>query len=207
LRPSMGRYPRVQFCQGQYHVIARFNNKDFFLQERSDFLKYLSILKLIQKKHEFLLFNYELMNSHVHLFLQPTSQIPLSKSMMMIHWQFARYCNKQKNRKGHVWMDRYKSIPVESEYYALALMRYINRNPMRAGMVKHLGEWTWSAYPYYAFGKPDDLITPHPAYLGLGRTDQTRQQEYAALVNMRLPGDDLRDPAFSDSRTFGLKAK
>lgn len=199
----MGRYPRMQFFHGQYHVIARFNNREFFLEENAEFSKYLSILKLIQKKHGFILFNYELMNSHVHLFIQPVAPFPLHKTMMLIQWKFARYLNQRRGRKGHVWMQRYQCISVEHENYALGLMRYMNRNPLRAKMVSKAGEWLWSGYPYYAFGKPDELITPHPVYLGLGKTDQKRQREYIDLVQTKLPGDDSRDSTFSDGPRIG----
>lgn len=64
-------------------------------------------------------------------------------------------------------MDRYKCVPVESDHYALTLMRYMNRNPIRAGMVKKAGEWKWSGYKFYAEGEANELLTHHPTYMSL----------------------------------------
>ena len=187
----MSRYPRLAIATGQYHIIARFNNDEYFLKEKSDFLKYLSVLQEIKEKHGFYLFNYELMNSHVHLFLQPSAQVPLSKTMMMVQLKFARYCNQKYKRKGHVWRDRYQCLSVEREAYALTLMRYMNSNPLRAKMVKSAGEWPWSGYQYYGLGKADELLDPHSCWLGLGNTASKRLSEYSSFVKMKLPGDNL----------------
>ena len=199
----MPRPLRLLDASLHYHVIARFNNRAFRFEGKEDFQVYLSILRLIQKKHHFILFNYELMHSHVHLFLQPGPQISLSKTMQLLHWKYALDYNKRKNRQGHLWMDRYLSIPVESDIYALSLMRYMNRNPIRAGLVDKVGEWPWSAYAFYAKGEKNELLSPHPSYLTLSEDKFQRQREYRLFVEAILNEKDQRDRQFSEGPYIG----
>ena len=200
----MPRAPRIIISDFHYHVIVRCNNEAFHFENAEDFECYLNVLSWVQKKHCFKLYNYELMNSHVHLFLQPSVTFSLDRTMRLINWKFARLYNQRKNRKGHFWLDRYKSIPVESDRYALSLMRYINRNPLRAGIVKKLGDWQWSGYRFYALGEKNSLLSPHITYLALGDSPHTRQIIYRALVGMALPGDAVRDSKFSTVPSIGF---
>lgn len=202
----MGRPPRITNPELHYHLIVRCNNGAFHFETDDDFQIYLDVLRLFQKKHRFTLFNYELMNSHVHLLLKPSDQIPLHKTMLQINWSYARNYNKRTGRKGHFWLDRYKSIPVESDKYALDLMRYINRNAVRAGIVKRLGDWRWSGYRFYALGEPNDLLEAHPSYLGLSLNPEVRRKAYEDYVTMVLPGDKERRREFSDVRFVGSEA-
>ena len=204
----MARPKRILDPSLHFHVIARFNNEGFCLEEKADFERYLSILRLVQNKHGFQLFNYELMNSHVHLFVQPGPDVPFSKTMHLVNWRYALNYNRKKKRKGNLWLDRYKCIPVQSDRYALALMRYMNRNPLRAGMVERAGQWSWSGFGFYARGETNELLTPHPSYLAISSYSKCRQKEYEILVNETLEVADQRDPHFSEgpyigSRQFG----
>ena len=182
------------------------------MEDDEDFSHYLATLRFVQKKHAFKLFNYELMNTHVHLFLEPGPQIAFSRTMHLINWKYARDYNRRKNRTGHLWMDRFKCIPVESNEYALSLMRYINRNPLRAGMVEKAGEWRWSGFRFYAQGEVNNLLEAHPTYLAMGPHDQKRQEAYRAFVEMVLPHEDRKGSRYSEadfigSETFGERLK
>ena len=199
----MAREPRIQDHEFHYHIIVRCNNRALHFETAEDFEIYLGLLRLFKKKHQFKLFNYELMNSHVHLFLQPSPTISLGKTMHAINWGFANGYNKRKKRKGHFWMDRYKSIPVDTDEHALTLMRYINRNAVRAGMVSAPGQWKYSGYSFYALGEPNDLLDPHPTYLGLSEDEETRRYYYRRFVCQILPEEDARDSRFSESQYIG----
>jgi len=156
----MARAPRIQVPGVHYHVIARCNNREFHFGEDEDFSHYLSLLRLVLSRHHFILFNYVLMNSHVHLMLEPSPVFPLCKTMLLINGKYSRDYNRRKGKKGHFWMDRYKCIPVENDAYVLGLLRYIHRNPIRAGMVNKPEEWKWSGYHFYAGLEGNDLLTP-----------------------------------------------
>ena len=94
-------------------------------------------------------------------------------------------------------MDRYKCIPVETDAYALGLLRYIHRNPIRAGMVREPEEWRWSGYRFYTGLEDNDLLTPHPSYLALSESEERRREKYRDFVRSLLPSDDKRDPYYS----------
>ncbi len=166
----------------------------------------LGFLRLFKKKHRFTLFNYELMHSHVHLFLQPSPTILLGKTMHAIQRSFANDYNRRKKRQGHFWMNRYKSIPVETDEHALTLMRYINRNAVRAGIALKPGGWKYSGYRFYAHGEPDDLLDPHPTYLGLAHDEENRRTYYQRYVCQVLPEEDVRSPLLSEGRFIGSPA-
>jgi len=175
------------------------------MEQDEDFSMYLSNLRHVQKKHGFQLYNYELMNSHIHLFIQAAPDVPLSKTMHLVNWKYTLHYNRKRNRKGHLWLDRYRCIPVQSDRYALALMRYMNRNPLRAQMVEKPGQWRWSGYRFYALGEENELLQPHPSYLALNNLSKKRQNEYEILVSETLNGSDQRDPQFSEGPYIGTK--
>lgn len=203
---GMGRPPRTQDPSIHYHVIVRCNNGAFRFETDEDFGIYLELLKRFKQKHQFRLFNYELMNSHVHLLLQPSDSVPLEKTMFLINWTFARDYNRRKRRKGHFWLDRYKAIPVETDQYTLNLMRYINRNAVRAGIAKKPGEWRWSGYRFYALAEENSLLEPHPTFLGLSENSEIRRKVFTDYVTMTRPGDDERRPEYSDAKYIGSES-
>lgn len=199
----MGRPLRIQEYDLHYHVIVRCNNEAYRFETDEDFATYLDLLRRVKKRHGFRLFNYELMNSHVHLFLQPAERFSLQRTMQMINTRYACEYNRRKSRKGHLWLDRYKSIPVASDKHALDLMRYINRNPVRAGMIREPGQWPWSGYQFYAEGQASDILEPHPSYLALGSDDKRRRLSYQSYVTMVLPGENARRVDLSDAYYIG----
>ena len=94
-----------------------------------------------------------------------------------------------------LWEGRFKSSLVQSEYYLLSLYQYIELNPVRAGMVKDPGDYSFSSYQINALGKKSNLCTPHEEYLLLGDDPIARQQNYRALFEQDLDGeliDDIR---------------
>ena len=201
----MTRRTRFQDPYYHYHVIVRCNNKEFRFETDEDFLCYLKILRLVQNKHRFSVFNYVLMHSHVHLFIQPSPKFFLSKSMQLLNWKFANIYNQAKSRKGHLWLERYTSIPVQTGKYALTLMRYIDRNPVLAGIVNKPEDWNWSGYRYYSLGEKNDIIQPHPNYLGLSNDTKTRQKIYTEFVEKITPEDEQNNLPLSKGPFIGSK--
>lgn len=102
--------------------------------------------------------------------------------MQGINQVYSAYYNKTYSHVGHIWQGRFKSFLVESESYLLECGRYIERNPVRAGMVKDPQEWPVSSYRFYAHGEENDLLTPHDLYLDLGDSPITRQGNYRSYV-------------------------
>src|SRR5690606_15263339 len=90
-----------------------------------------------------------------------------------------------------LWDGRYKSSLVDSERYVLACYRYIELNPVRAGMVKRPGDYRWSSFATNGRGIPDPLLTPHEVYTRLARDMEPRCARYRALVSEAMPDEDM----------------
>lgn len=178
----MPRAPRIRGEQVSYHIIARCNNEEFLFQSASDFSLYLECLRQTQTKYKFEVNNFTLMSNHVHLIVTTRHGSSIDKIIHQTHLAFTKLYNRRTGRKGHFWRDRYKSPVIEDDAYGLACMRYINRNPLRAGMVKKPEDWPWSAYRFYAFGEPMSLVTPFPSYMALSRNQTDRRRIYRGLV-------------------------
>jgi putative transposase len=104
---------------------------------------------------------------------------------------YVRTFNKRYRRTGTLWQGRYKSSLVDKTHYCLACYRYIELNPVRAGMVRHPADYPWSSYHCNAIGVNSQLITPHDCWLELGGNDFERKATYSNLVNERIPQGDL----------------
>jgi putative transposase len=116
----------------------------------------------------------------------PKLEEGLSKMMQSLGRMYVRYFNKQYQRTGTLWEGRFKSSIVETENYLLRCYRYIELNPVRAGMVSDPAEYKWSSYQCNALGKQSDLLTPHDEYLKLSNNVDARQRNYRDLFKYQL---------------------
>ncbi|SBS36456.1 Transposase IS200 like protein [Marinomonas spartinae] len=121
------------------------------------------------------------MTNHVHLLATPQDKDGLSRMIQALGRKYVQYFNDTYGRTGTLWEGRYKPTLVDSEHYLLTVYRYIELNPVRAGMVNHASEYPWSSYQSNAIGKEIALITPHSEYFNLGKDKEDRQQHYRQL--------------------------
>jgi putative transposase len=145
-----------------------------------------------------------LMTNHVHLLCTPRAPDGVSQMMQAIGRMYVRYFNFTYQRTGTLWEGRYKSCLVESESYLLHLYRYIELNPVRAGMVERPDDYTWSSYPCNALGKECELRTPHDLYLALGRTERERLKNYRELFSAHVEGPLLDEIRQSINKALAL---
>ncbi|MEX0584557.1 MAG: transposase [Natronospirillum sp.] len=134
---------------------------------------------------------FVLMTNHVHLLVTPASERGVSQMMQAQGRKYVQYFNFTYGRTGTLWEGRYKSTLVDADNYLLTVYRYIELNPVRAGMVSHASEYPWSSYRGNALGKPVQLLKPHELYQQLGRTQSDRQTAYRELFRGRMPERDL----------------
>jgi len=144
----MGRKPRVEYAGAIYHVIQRGNNREYIFDRDSDKQFLLREIENRKTSTGFILYGYVIMGNHYHLVLQAGDQ-PLSKVMHFINGSFGRYYNSSRGRTGHVFEGRYKAIPVQNERYLLAVLRYVHRNPVRAGICRRAPGYMWSSDQFY----------------------------------------------------------
>ncbi len=180
----MPRQVRVWIPELPLHVIQRGNDKRACFRESRDFRVYLALLDELSPLHGCEVHAYVLMTNHVHLLLTPARADSLSMLMKNLGQRFVQYVNRKYERSGALFEGRFRSCIVDSDGYLLACYRYIEMNPVRAGMVDRPGDYPWSSYRTNAEGAPSDFIVPHPLYLGLAPKSDERLSRYRSLFEV-----------------------
>lgn len=200
----MPRRARLRVAGLPLHIIQRGNNRTpcFYADEDSGL--YLHFLGQLAQRFECAVHAYVLMTNHVHLLL--TSDKNDGPSLLMKHLgqRYVQYVNKTYRRSGTLWEGRFRSSIVQRDGYALKCQRYIELNPVRAGMVKHPGEYRWSSYQINADLRRSTLIVPHQEYVGLGDTPEERAAAYRRSFRFELDPADLREIRLAANGGFAL---
>jgi len=140
------------------------------------------LLRELKDENKIDIFHYCLMNTHIHIILNLNPDSTLSKFMKQLNLTYFHYYRKKYGYSGHFWQDRFRSNIIDMDSYLLQCGKYIELNPVRAGIVNHPEEYLFSSYNYYANSKPDGLITLSPVYLGLSDSAKIRQEQYVDFV-------------------------
>ena len=177
----MPRKPRFFLPGIPAHIVQRGHNRQVVFLENLDFLRYISLLEKARERYACEVHAYVLMTNHVHLLVTPSTTDSISGMMQYIGRQYVPYFNSKYSRTGTLWEGRFKASIVDTSHYLLACYRYIEMNPVRAGLVSLAGEYLWSSYPANARGDTKSFITPHPGYLSLGNTPDSRRKAYKEL--------------------------
>ena len=171
------------------HVIQRGNNRGRCFFRESDYSAYLRYLGLFARRCGCSIHAYCLMTNHVHLLVTPHTAEACGLLMKNLGQHYVQYVNRSQGRTGTLWEGRFRSCVAASERYVLACYRYIELNPVRAGIVANPGDYPWSSHRANARDEADGLLVPHPAYSGLSDGATARRQQYAGLF------DGAFDPA------------
>ena len=168
------------------HVVQRgHDGQDCFFQE-GDYSAYLRYLREFAMRFGCSVHAYCLMTNHVHLLLTPHAAQACSQTMKYTAQYYVNRINKRLERSGTLWEGRFYSCLVPSERYALACYRYIELNPVEAGMVRHPRDYRWSSYSNNIQGRGADFVRPHPAYGALGADASACGNAYALLFEQPL---------------------
>jgi putative transposase len=200
----MPRTKRVIPYNAVLHVVSRGNNRQKVFHSENDKLRYYTLLKQLKEENKLDILHYCIMDNHVHLILKLNTESSLSKFMKQLNLTYFCYYRKLYNYIGHLWQDRFKSNIIELDSYLFQCGKYIELNPVRAGVVDHPSKYLFSSYSFYARGKTDTLLTPSPIYLGLSDSAISRQKQYIDLViddNM-INSKMLRKKLYIGSKTF-----
>ena len=182
----MPRQPRLVLPGVATHIVQRGNNRAPCFLRESDYLVYLLHLREICGAHGCSVHAYCLMTNHVHLLLTPPSVESCADMMRDLGQRYVQYFNRAHGRSGTLWEGRFRSCVAEASRYVLACHRYIELNPVRAGMVEHPRAYRWSSYGANAEGRPDPLVAPHPEFASLGDNPAIRQSAYRGLFEDAL---------------------
>lgn len=165
----MPRLPRSVFAGLPHHITQRGNRREPVFFSDEDRQVYLAWLKEYADKHEVEVLAYCLMTNHVHLIAVPATDDGLQQTLKPLHMRYAQRFNRQRDWKGHVWQGRFFSSPLDGAYLWAAL-RYVECNPVRAGMAEQAEDYRWSSAAAHCGQKPDALL----------KFDSAWQQQLAA---------------------------
>jgi putative transposase len=182
----MARLPRFFVPDTPQHVIQRGNDRQPIFRTSADHAFFLGCLEFAARRHGVAIHAYVLMTNHVHLLATPETGTSLPRAMQSLGRVYVQYFNSMHSRSGTLWEGRYKATIVESDRYLLACMRYIELNPVRAGLVEHPERYPWSSHRANAFGVFDPLVRAHPLYRTLGATPANRRAAYLALFGQAV---------------------
>lgn len=177
----MPRPPRLAPQGVPLHVIQRGNNRAPCFFGDVDRRFYLKCLASSAGRTHCLVHAYVLMTNHVHLLVTPRARGSVSAMLQDLGRRYVRVVNTIHGRTGTLWEGRFRSSLVDTERYLLTCHRYIELNPVRAGLSSSPSEYPWSSHAHYAAGETNPLITAHAAYLGLGATPTERQAAFRDL--------------------------
>jgi putative transposase len=187
----MSRLPRLFVPDIPAHVTVRGNNHQDIFRCDGDRLLFRSSLRAACVRHGVRLHAYVLMTNHVHLLATGRDPWSIAKAIQGIGRQYVWYFNARYARSGTLWEGRYRATLVDADRYLLACHRYIDMNPVRAGLVAHPAEYPWSSYRHYALAIDDELVTPHPTVIELAQTREHRAMAYQRMFTTALDGEVL----------------
>jgi putative transposase len=186
----MARLQRISPLGIPQHVIQRGNNRQICFGCERDLACYARLMEEYSRKFSVAIHAWVFMTNHVHLLLTPHEDNGISNMMQAVGRQYVPYFNRKYRRSGTLWEGRFRSSLVQSERYLLQCQRYIELNPVRAGMVSDPADYAWSSYQCHALGKDIRMSTPHDEYLRLGDNRLVRQRAYLALFQTQV-GDEM----------------
>ncbi|WP_374338703.1 transposase [Methyloversatilis sp.] len=189
----MPRRARLSLPGVPLHLVQRGNNRQACFFAPDDYRHYLDWLEDHSRRQGCRVHAYVLMTNHVHLLVSADDPGAPSRVMKALGQRYVQYINRTYRRSGGLWEGRFRSCLVQQDDYLFACLRYIEMNPVRAGMVEQPADYRWSSYRAHAHGAFDTMLTPHAAYLALGTNPDERQQRYRMLFREQLGQQVLED--------------
>lgn len=192
----MGRQARQMSESGFYHIVLRGVNRQHLFEDDRDYLYFIDSLKSLKAELVFEVHAYCLMSNHVHLLLREKQLGDISIIMKRLLTKYAMFFNRQYERCGTLFSNRYKSIPVETDEYFVPLISYIHQNPVKAGIVKKLEEYSFSSFIDYVRG--GDFADTDFSLNLLGKNEWLRLHQVIQSDNidtvdkMRLSEEEIR---------------
>jgi REP element-mobilizing transposase RayT len=183
-----------------YHVIARGNERKAVFRDDRDRQEYLDRLIRCRERFGLRVLAFCLMGNHLHLAVErgPTK---LSRVMLALQSAYTQWFNRRHGRVGHLFQGRYKAFLIEKDRYLLALVRYIHRNPLEAGLATRAEDYAWSSDRYYRLRKPPDWLDVDRVLPLLGPTRRVAMARYR-----RLMGDQVEE-SYEDVKSYAQAIK
>lgn len=187
----MARLPRLVLPQQPHHIIQRGNDRQLIFRAPEDYQRFLVWLKESAREFKVAIHAYVLMPNHLHLLASPSTTEGLAQMMQRIGRYYVPWYNAKYERTGSLFQGRFKTALIDSEKYFMLCSRYIELNPVRAGLGADPLDYPWSSYAHHAGARPDSVITDHALYWALGNTPFQREAAYIELAREGLSEDEL----------------
>jgi len=190
----MPRSARVVIPGHPHHITQRGNDQRDVFYTDVDRKVYLSLLKEYTAEHAVQVLGFCLMSNHVHVIATPATATGLAKALGRTHNDYSRWLHIHRRESGHLWQNRFFSCPLDGPYIWAAL-GYVERNPVRSGLVSRCEEWRWSSAQ---------------SHLGYGRTDWLNLELWAqnwtpgmwkSWLENGFAADEIRDRLLEATRT------
>ncbi|OQX53658.1 MAG: hypothetical protein B5M53_06725 [Candidatus Cloacimonas sp. 4484_209] len=172
---------RIVYPGAIYHITQRAPGTDILFLEDSDYLRFISFMRIISKKFQIEIFAFALMPNHIHLLLT-IREDNLSEAMMVLFGNYAKYFNLKYKRKGHVFCGRFRSSLCNDDSYLIAASLYIHLNPIRAGISKSIYDYKWTSISLYTGNEKKSFIDYKTILLLLSPNIKEAKQKYLELL-------------------------
>ena len=190
----MPRRPRLFLPGHPQHLVVRGHNRDPILARQEDFRFLYRCLREAAETWGLSVHAWVFMHNHLHLLATPADEKSLPRTMQSVGRRYAQYFNRTYHRSGSLWEGRYKSALVDTERYLLACYRYIELNPVRAGIVRKPEDYPYSSYQANGLGKADHLS-------GFIAGGPNGTMAWPARIWWWMPADRRYPPAAAPGRT------
>lgn len=194
----MPRASRIVAVGYPHHITQRGNYGQVLFETSSDYLQYLAWLKEYSEKYSFRVWAYCIMNNHVHFVGVPMEDDSLARTFNTLHQRYSLCFNKKRDVRGHLWQGRFYSCVLD-ERHLYAAIRYVENNPVTAGIVPKAHDYQWSSARAHVLHQPDDLLSDGlhlleeiknwSAYLA-EKEDETLTKNIRRLTKTGLPCGD-----------------
>ena len=188
----MARKPRIHFAGALYHAVARGNGQQKIFINDEDHASYLALLKAYRRRYGFFLYAYALLPDCLHLLIE-VGKVPLSRIMQGLQFRHSRRFNQKYRRHGHLFSDRYQAVICQKAVYLAALTAFLHLEPVRAGLVEHPGDYSWSSYHVYSGNmQQSDLVDTGTVLDRLGLNKDAPARGYGDfMAKMALDEDGV----------------
>jgi putative transposase len=173
-----------------FHLMDRGHNREAVFLDDQDRAAFLGLVARYRRRFGFRLYHYCLMGNHFHLLAQLVDPRHVSPLMAGLLRAYVHHCHRRHGILGHLWQGRFKSPAVQCRDYLLSCGRYIERNPLEAGLAVLPWDYPWSSAAAYALGRADPLLADNPEYLALAPDPAGRQQRWRDFLLGTDPRED-----------------
>lgn len=187
----MARLPRLVLPGALYHIIQRGNNRGVIVQDDIDRRAYLDALRESARLHGMLVHAYALMDNHAHLLVTPTRADSLARALQTLGRRYVVSFNRRHARSGTLWEGRFRTTLIEAPAYFMDLLRYVEQQPVRAGLCEDAADYAWSSAAHHMGRRRDPLLQEHAGYWALGNTPFEREAKYKLAMAALLPAEQL----------------